>query len=124
LLVNEGLAVLGARAVAPGFEPWDYLGYTRRQYRRLRELDAFLRRAIVAELDQRALGLRLRYLSGGVAPAQRLVSGRVVPERSGYYVGWQLADAAAADRGIAEALRLSADEVTAIDDRHAGAQSA
>jgi Predicted Zn-dependent protease (DUF2268) len=124
LLVNEGLAVLGARRVAPGFEPWDYLGYTRRQYRRLRELDAFLRRAIVAELDQRALGLRLRYLSGGVAPAQRLVSGRVVPERSGYYVGWQLADAAAADRGIAEALRLSADEVTAIDDRHAGAQSA
>ncbi len=124
LLVNEGLAVLGARAVAPGFEPWDYLGYTRRQYRRLRELDAFLRRAIVAELDQRALGLRLRYLSGGVAPAQRLVSGRVVPERSGYYVGWQLADAAVADRGIAEALRLSADEVVAIDDRHAGAQSA
>lgn len=124
LLVNEGLAVLGARAVAPGFEPWDYLGYTRRQYRRLRELDAFLRRAIVAELDERALGLRLRYLSGGMAPAQRLVGGRVVPERSGYYVGWQLADAAVIDRGIAEALRLSAEDVTAIDDQHAGAQSA
>jgi len=124
LLVNEGLAVLGARAVAPGFEPWDYLGYTRRQYRRLRELDAFLRRAIVAELDQRALGLRLRYLSGGVSPAQRLVGGRVVPERSGYYLGWQLADAAVIDRGIAEALRLPADEVTAIDERRAGVQSA
>jgi len=124
LLVNEGLAVLGARTVAPGFEPWDYLGYTRRQYRRLRELDAFLRRAIVAELDQRALGLRLRYLSGGMAPAQRLVSGRVVPERSGYYLGWQLAEAAVLGRGIGEALRLSAEEVTAIDDQHAGAQSA
>lgn len=124
LLVNEGLAVLGARAVAPGFEPWDYLGYTRRQYRRLRELDAFLRRAIVAELDQRALGLRLRYLSGGMAPAQRLVGGRVVPERSGYYLGWQLAEAAVLGRGIAEALRLSAEEVLAIDDQQAGAQSA
>lgn len=124
LLVNEGLAVLGARAVAPGFEPWDYLGYTRRQYRRLRELDAFLRRAIVAELDQRALGLRLRYLSGGMTPAQRLVGGRVVPERSGYYLGWQLAEAAVLGRGIAEALRLSAEEVLAIDDQHAGAQSA
>jgi len=124
LLVNEGLAVLGARAVAPGFEPWDYLGYTRRQYRRLRELDAFLRRAIVAELDQRALGLRLRYLSGGMTPAQRLVGGRVVPERSGYYLGWQLAEAAVLGRGIAEALRLSAEEVLTIDDQHAGAQSA
>lgn len=124
LLVNEGLAVHGARAVAPGFEPWDYLGYTRRQYRRLRELDAFLRRVIVAELDRRALGLRLRYLSGGMPPAQRLVNGRVVPERAGYYLGQQLAEAAVLDRGIAEALRLAADEVTAADDRHAGAQSA
>src|SRR5207253_10388335 len=39
LLVNEGLAVAGAQAVAPGFEPWEYFGYTRRQYRRIRELD-------------------------------------------------------------------------------------
>jgi hypothetical protein len=124
LLVNEGLAVLAARAVAPGAEPWDYLGYTRRQYRRLRELDAFLRRAILPELDQRALGLRLRYLSGGMAPAQRLVGGRVVPERSGYYVGWRLAEVAAAEHGIADALRMSAESITAADDQAAGAQSA
>src|SRR5207253_1631662 len=45
LLVNEGVAVAAAQAVAPGFEPWEYFGYTRRQYRRIRELDAFLRRA-------------------------------------------------------------------------------
>jgi len=124
LLVNEGLAVLGARAVAPGHDPWEYLGYTRRQYRRLRELDAFLRRAIVPELGQRALGLRLRYLSGGMAPAQRLVGGRVVPERSGYYLGWRLAEAAAVERGFPEALRMSAEAVTALDEHIPGAQSA
>jgi hypothetical protein len=124
LLVNEGLAVLGARAVAPGFEPWDYLGYTRRQYRRLRELDAFLRRVIHAELDQRGLGLRLRYLSGGMTPAQRLVGGRVIPERAGYYLGWQFAEPAVAVQGIAAALRLRAEAVTAVDDLAAGAQSA
>src|SRR5438093_1227780 len=44
LLANEGCAVAAAQAVAPGFEPWEYFGYTRRQYRRIRELDAFLRR--------------------------------------------------------------------------------
>jgi hypothetical protein len=124
LLVNEGLAVLGAQAVAPGREPWDYLGYTRRQYRRLRELDAFLRRAMLAELDERALGLRLRYLSGGMAPAQRLVGGRVIPERAGYYIGRRLAEAAVAAHGIAEALRLSADAITEADDLATGARSA
>lgn len=124
LLINEGLAVLGARAVADGFEPWDYLGYTRRQYRRLRELDAFLRRAIQPELEQHALGLRLRYLSGGMAPAQRLVGGRVIPERAGYYLGWRMAEAAVATHGIATALRLSADAIAALDDFAAGEQTA
>jgi hypothetical protein len=114
LLVNEGLAVLAAREVAPQFALWDYLGYTRRQYRRLRELDAFLRRAILAELDQTGLGLRLRYLSGGMSPAQRLVAGKVVPERAGYYLGYRMA----------ESLRLSATAVTEIEESASGAQTA
>jgi hypothetical protein len=124
LLVNEGLAVLAARAVAPQFAPWDYLGYSRRQYRRLRELDAFLRRATLPELDQTGLGLRLRYLSGGMSPAQRLLAGKVIPERAGYYLGYRMSEAAVAERGIAAALRLSAPSACAIDDSTAGAQSA
>jgi uncharacterized protein YjaZ len=124
LLVNEGLAVQASRGVAPGFEPWDYLGYSRRQYRRLRELDAFLRRAIVPELGQTGLGLKLRYLSGGMSAAQRLVAGRVVPERAGYYIGSRLAETAVAECGIAEALRLDARAVIAVDERASGAQSA
>ena len=44
LLVNEGLAVHAAQAVAPGFDAADYFGYPRRQYHRLREMEAFLRR--------------------------------------------------------------------------------
>src|SRR6266511_1159128 len=87
LLANEGAAVAAAQAAAPGSEPWEYLGYNRRQYRRLRELDAFLRRAATSDLDARGLGLRLKYLSGGMSPAARLVSGKVLPERSGYYLG-------------------------------------
>src|SRR5881628_426423 len=39
LLVNEGGAVAAAQAVAPGFEPWEYFGYNRRQYRRIRDTD-------------------------------------------------------------------------------------
>src|SRR2546423_15228761 len=44
LLVNEGVAVAAAQAVAPGVEPGEDLGYKRRQYPRLPEVDAPLRR--------------------------------------------------------------------------------
>jgi hypothetical protein len=124
LLINEGLAVAASQAVAPGFQPWDYLGYGRRQYRRLRELDAFLRRAVAPELDQMGLGYRLRYLGGGTSPNARLVSGKVIPERAGYYVGARMVEAIVADVGIAAALRASAAECRAADERATGIQTA
>src|SRR2546430_5515347 len=40
LVVNEGSAVAAAQAVAARVGAWAYLGYTRRQYRRIRELDS------------------------------------------------------------------------------------
>src|SRR5437667_3188016 len=40
LLVNEGAAVAAAQAVAPGFEPWEYCGYTRRQDRKSTRLNS------------------------------------------------------------------------------------
>jgi hypothetical protein len=124
LLVNEGLAVAAARQVAPGFEPWEYLGYSRRVYRRLRQLEAFLTQAVRPELDERGLGFRLRYLAGGVPAAQRLVSGKVVPERSGYYLGWRMVEHAVERHGIAAALRTPADECESMEEPQEGAQTA
>ena len=124
LLGNEGAAVAGAQAVAPGSEPWEYLGYNRRQYRRLRELDAFLRRAATSDLDARGLGLRLKYLSGGMSPAARLVSGKVLPERSGYYLGLRLVENYLAEHGAASTVRASVEELKQSDDRALGIQTA
>jgi hypothetical protein len=124
LLVNEGLAVHAARAVAPAFGAADYFGYPRRQYHRLRELEAFLRRAVATELDRAALGLRLRYLSGGMSPAARLVNGRVVPERSGYYLGYRMVETLVAERGLVAALRAPAGEFQAAEDAAHGIQTA
>ncbi|MEP6745561.1 MAG: DUF2268 domain-containing putative Zn-dependent protease [Gemmatimonadota bacterium] len=109
-LVNEGLAVHAAQAVAPGFEAPHYFGYARGQYRRLRELEAFLRRAVEPDLDRAALGLRLRYLSGGMSPTARQVNGKVLPERSGYYLGHRMTEAAVHTMGIAGAVRMGAGE--------------
>jgi len=124
LLGNEGAAVAAAQAVAPGSEPWEYLGYNRRQYRRLRELDAFLRRAATSDLDARGLGLRLKYLSGGMSPAARLVSGKVLPERSGYYLGLRLVENYLAEHGAASTVRASVEELKQSDDRALGIQTA
>jgi hypothetical protein len=124
LLVNEGLAVHAAQALAPGFDAADYFGYPRRQYNRLREMEAFLRRVVDPELERSGLGLRLRYLSGGMSPSARLVAGRVLPERAGYYLGYRMTEALVAERGIAAALRAPAAEFQAAEDAARGIQSA
>ena len=124
LLVNEGAAVAAAQAVAPGFEPWEYFGYTRRQYRRIRELDAFLRRVTAPDLDLSGLGLRLRFLSGGMSPAARLVGGKVLPERSGYYLGLRLVEDYLTERGAASTVRAAAAEFQQAGERALGIQTA
>jgi hypothetical protein len=110
LLVNEGVAVHASRAAAPGRADEEYLGFSRRQFKRLREQEAFLMRVAEPELDQTGLGLRLRYLTGGMTPAARTVQGRVLPERSGYYIGARMTEALVSERGLAEAARAPAGE--------------
>lgn len=124
LMLNEGLAVHASQLVAPGHDPSDYFGYARRQYQRLRELEAFLRRATEPDLDRAGLGLRLRFLSGGMSPAARLVRGRVVPERAGYYLGHRMAEALVSNRGIAGALRAPTAEFQEAEDEARGIQTA
>ena len=124
LLVNEGLAVHAAQAIAPGFAAADYFGYARRQYHRLREMEAFLRRVIEPDLEQSGLGLRLRYLSGGMSPTARLVAGRVLPERSGYYMGYRMTETLVAQRGIRDAVRAAAQEFNLAEDAARGVQTA
>src|SRR3989475_6040691 len=87
LLANEGAAVAAAQAVAPGVRPWEYFGYTRRQYRRIRELDPFLRRVTAPVLDGAGLGLRLRFPDPRRTPGARLTAGEGVSGRAGGFSG-------------------------------------
>jgi len=123
LLVNEGAAVAAARAAAPGFDPWVYLGYARGEYRRLRGLDAFLRRASADELDTCGVGLRLRYLSGGMSPSARTVMGKVLPERAGYYLGLRMVESYASERAMVQTVRASAEEFREADERLYGSEA-
>ena len=114
LLVNEGLAVQVSRAVSPGHAAWEYFGYERRQYADVRQLEPVVGRAIAADLDRRGLGLRLRYLSGGMSEEARTVDRYVLPERAGYYLGARLSEPAVASRGLAWSIRASAEEIVAV----------
>lgn len=111
LLVNEGLAVSIARQISPGHAAWEYYGYGRRQYARIRELEPHITRVVGQELDHHALGLRLRYLMGGTSDDARTVDRVVIPERSGYYIGARMVEAALEQRGAAWAVRASAAEL-------------
>jgi hypothetical protein len=113
LLINEGLAVEVARAVSPGHADWEYFGYGRRQYARIRELEAVIARGVAPDLGSAGLGLRLRYLSGGLSDDARTVGQYVIPERSGYYLGSRMVERAVAERGFPWAIRATASEILA-----------
>ena len=114
-LVNEGLAVTVSRAVSPGHAAWEYFGYGRKQFSRIRELEPVIRQAAQADSDGKGLGLRLKYLSDGVSEITRTVNRSVLPERSGYYLGARMVEAAAEARGLDWAVRASAVEIEAFD---------
>ncbi len=114
LLVNEGLAVHVSQQLSPGHAAWEYFGYQRRQYARVRELEPILNRVVQADLDRSGLGLRLRYLSGGMSDEARTVDRYVLPERSGYYLGARMIEPAISQRGLAWCVRASAAELVGI----------
>lgn len=119
LLVNEGLAVQVSQQISPGHAAWEYFGYARRQYARVRELESILTRVVQADLDRSGLGLRLRYLSGGMSDEARTVERYVLPERSGYLLGARMVEPAVNERGLGWAVRASAAEIAQVARRAA-----
>jgi hypothetical protein len=122
LLINEGLAIHASRQVSPGHAAWEYFGYGRRQYTEVRQLESVLTRAVTGDLDRSGLGLRLRYLSGGMSDEARTVDRYVIPERAGYYLGARLCEPAIVANGLAWAMRASSVEISALG--HAAAMTA
>jgi hypothetical protein len=114
LLVNEGLAINVSRAISPGHAAWEYFGYERRQYADVRQLENIMSRAVASDLDRAGLGLRLRYLSGGMSDEARTVDRYVLPERAGYYLGARMTEPAIATNGLAWAVRANASEIASL----------
>ena len=72
---------------------------------------------------QGRLGFPVRLPSGARRP-ERLVGGRVLPERSGYYLGHRMTEALVGERGLPEAVRAPAADFQAAEDVARGIQTA
>src|SRR3954447_7428148 len=114
LMINEGLATIASRLISPGHAAWEYYGYTRREYASVRELEPIMSRALTGDLDRAGLGLRVRYLWGGMSDVARTVDRHVFPERSGSSLGTKMVEPAVNTRGLSWAIRASALEITSI----------
>jgi hypothetical protein len=114
-LVNEGIAVNVSRAVSQGHAAWEYFGYQRKQFSRVRELEPVIRQAAAEEMNGRGLGLRLKYLSDGISETTRTVNRTVLPERSGYFLGSRMVESAIDQRGLDWVVRASADEIASLE---------
>jgi len=113
LLINEGIAVQVSRMISPGHAAWEYYGYDRREYARIREMGPVVARSLIGNFEKSGLGLRLKYLSDGMSDEARRSGDVVMPERSGYYIGARMVEHAMATRGPAWTVRASAQEIAA-----------
>ncbi|MBA3644753.1 MAG: hypothetical protein H0W63_01110 [Gemmatimonadaceae bacterium] len=116
LMVNEGISVHASRAISPGHAAWEYFGYDRKDYTRVREVEPLLAKVMASDLDRSGLGLRLRYLSGGMTDEARTVDRHTIPERSGYFVGAKMVENAVRSRGLSWTVRASAHEIVTLAD--------
>ena len=114
LLINEGIAVQVSRLVSPGHAAWEYYGYDRREYARIREMGPVVARSLIGNFEKTGLGLRLKYLSDGMSEDARRVGDYVVPDRCGYYIGARMVEQAMNTRGAAWTVRASASEIAAV----------
>ena len=116
LMINEGLSIQTSRVISPGHAAWEYLGYDRKDYTKVRELEPLLTKVMAPDLDRSGLGLRLRYLSGGMSDEARTIDRHTIPERSGYFLGAKMVENAIRSRGLAWAVRASSDEIVSLAD--------
>ncbi|HEX2722253.1 MAG TPA: hypothetical protein VHM24_05000 [Gemmatimonadaceae bacterium] len=114
LLINEGIAVQVSRMISPGHASWEYYGYDRREYARIREMGPVVARSLMGSFEKSGLGLRLKYLSDGMSEEARRIGDYVVPDRCGYYIGAQMVEQAMIMKGAAWTVRASAAEIAGV----------
>ncbi len=104
----EGLGVHLVQQLLPSLPAHRAVGVSRGALSALRRREKSLHALLDADLDQRGLGLALRWLTPAAPAGQRTVSGVVIPPMAGRYLGWRMLAARVGRTGLREAIRMEA----------------
>lgn len=107
-IYTEGVGLHVAQALRPDLPPHELLGITQVAFGRLRQREKVFRALLAADLDQRGIGLLLRWLTPSAPTGPRTVAGVVLPPMAGRYLAWRKLAERVARAGLSEAIRMAA----------------
>lgn len=104
-IYTEGVALHLAHALQPLLVPHELLGLTHAAFGRLRQREKVFRSLLAVDLDQRGVGLVLRWLTPDAPATARTVGDVVLPPMAGQYLAWRMVEERVGRVGIRDALR-------------------
>jgi hypothetical protein len=107
-IYTEGVGLNVAQALRPDLPPQELLGITQVAFGRLRQREKVFRALLATDLDQRGIGLLLRWLTPSAPTGPRTVADVVLPPMAGRYLAWRMVSERVARVGLREAIRMEA----------------
>jgi hypothetical protein len=104
----EGIALHLVAALLPELSPNELIGVSQVAFERLRQREKVFRALLTADLQQRGIGLLLRWLIPGAPAGQRTSDGVVIPPRAGHYLAWRMTADRVSRVGLRAAIRAAA----------------
>ena len=89
-IYDAGIAAHLATAIAPTLAPHTLFGLHHSAFNRMRERENTLRALLDRDLDERGIGLVLRWLTPTTAQGPRTIGDVVIPPMAGQYLGWRM----------------------------------
>ena len=89
-IYTEGVGLHLAAALLPDLPPYQLIGVHHAAFSRLREREKLFRALLDVDLDERGVGLLLRWLTPGAALGPRTVGDVVLPPMTGRYLAWRM----------------------------------
>ena len=105
---TEGVGLHLAQALQPRVKPNDLLGVSLAAFGRLRERENVLRALLAADLNERGVGMILRWITPSAPASLRTVGNVVLPPMAGRYLGWRMLEERVARAGLRAAIRMEA----------------
>ena len=107
-IYTEGIGLHLAQALRPDLAPHELLGITRVAIGRLRQREKVFQTLLATDIDQRGIGLILRWLTPGAPTGPRTVRNVVLPPMAGRYLAWRMLAERVTRVGLREAIRMEA----------------